>query len=399
MVECLSPKFSVSPMEREQRAAIILNRFTRDSTIMFSTRAISSVLGIEIDEIAGNSFYDYVQDSCLDEAIRCLEAAKENDSITYLRFWSKDPRRGEDMENRHGTTAESERRRGTRGENCKSQTYPGVVSLSKPYLLQSTYRISRRATCYTSERRLLSRNRNLLKSIESELPLDRDGLEVELEVDDVGTATQHPTMRSKPSIEMEAVVFCTSDGLVVVLRQARPPIPMLNPPRPHQQTRGDISAAPWGQQIPQIRYMREPFPTRPLGDTRHMTAPLVGSLEKGQENATSQLINSIRDVAVYAWTLVGTNPDISVHGPGISEARTISPKQQQVWPPVTSKVYRRCETCGQERKTKQAETDFHGGRNVVTAKSGNHGMNFESYPGPSEGDLEDDLAPIPEGGE
>jgi len=51
MLEHLSPKFKMPPMEREPRAALILNRFTRNLTIMYATDPVAQILGIRSDEL------------------------------------------------------------------------------------------------------------------------------------------------------------------------------------------------------------------------------------------------------------------------------------------------------------------------------------------------------------
>ncbi|KKY32087.1 putative potassium voltage-dependent transporter [Diaporthe ampelina] len=98
MLEHLSPKFKMPPVEREPRAALILNRFTRNLSIMFATNAVASVLGLGPDQVKDKSFYRCIQERCLPDAVKCLEGAKANDSIAYLRFWSRDPREAEDLE-------------------------------------------------------------------------------------------------------------------------------------------------------------------------------------------------------------------------------------------------------------------------------------------------------------
>src|SRR5437762_3926803 len=94
MLSHLSAKFKQIPesMSHEPRAALILNRFTRTLTIMYATKAIFDILGISDEEAKGRSFYECIQENCLGEAVRCLESAKANDSIAYLRFWFRDPR-------------------------------------------------------------------------------------------------------------------------------------------------------------------------------------------------------------------------------------------------------------------------------------------------------------------
>ncbi len=96
MLEHLSPKFKMPPMEREPRAALILNRFTRNLSVMFATSSVASILGLRPEQIKDKSFYRCIQENCLPEAVRCLESAKANDSIAYLRFFFRDPREDDD---------------------------------------------------------------------------------------------------------------------------------------------------------------------------------------------------------------------------------------------------------------------------------------------------------------
>ncbi|KAM0503556.1 hypothetical protein ACHAP6_001833 [Verticillium nonalfalfae] len=110
MLEHLSPKFRTQPTEREPRAALIVNRFTRTLTVMFATNAVSTILGVRPDQIKDKSFYECIQENCLPDAIRCLESAKANDSIAYLRFWYRDPRREEDFDEEDEEEEEDERR-------------------------------------------------------------------------------------------------------------------------------------------------------------------------------------------------------------------------------------------------------------------------------------------------
>ena len=84
---------SLDPSGHEPRVAVILNRFTRTLKIMHATRAVSIILGITASELKDRSFYECIKEHCLPEAIRCLEGAKTNESITLLKFWYRDPRR------------------------------------------------------------------------------------------------------------------------------------------------------------------------------------------------------------------------------------------------------------------------------------------------------------------
>jgi hypothetical protein len=164
MLEHLSSKFRAPPQPHEPRATLILNRFTRSLTVMFATNAVSKILSITNDQFKDKSFYECIQDDCLSKAIRCLEGAKSNDSIAYLRFWYRDPRRTEDLdEEMYGTS---------QGAESKDR---GVISCGGKAAPSSP-----------------------AEWLASPLGL----------------------------FEIEAIVSCTSDGLVVVLRRARPMIPM-----------------------------------------------------------------------------------------------------------------------------------------------------------------------------
>ncbi|RMD42025.1 hypothetical protein DV735_g3129, partial [Chaetothyriales sp. CBS 134920] len=93
MLSFLSDKFYQPPKAhcREPRAALFLNRFTRSSTIMFATSSVSTILGLGPEKLTGKSFYYFITENCLADAVKCVESAKSNDSIAYLRFWYRDP--------------------------------------------------------------------------------------------------------------------------------------------------------------------------------------------------------------------------------------------------------------------------------------------------------------------
>ncbi|OCL06179.1 hypothetical protein AOQ84DRAFT_248342, partial [Glonium stellatum] len=94
MLSHLSSKFTLGPAEQthEPRAALFLNRFTRTLTVMYATNGIEQIIGIAGEAMKGRSFYYCIQENCLEDAVRCLETAKGNDSIAYLRFFFRDPR-------------------------------------------------------------------------------------------------------------------------------------------------------------------------------------------------------------------------------------------------------------------------------------------------------------------
>ncbi|KAI0193838.1 hypothetical protein F4808DRAFT_356549 [Astrocystis sublimbata] len=226
MLEYLSPKFKMQPTERESRAALILNRFTRTLTIMFATNTVSSVLGIDSDRLKGRSLYEWIAENCWGDAIKCLEDAKANNSIAYLRFWSRDPQAEDispgDRDNmgmgspddtsvnnsdssvviKHITNVPmtgEQSRMAERGTDRRPPRY-------QPMHVDKVYAEAHGAT--STSHLKTTRNRD------SPRPMTQGESQARC---------REPT----PSCELEAVITCSSDGLVMVLRKARPPIPSL----------------------------------------------------------------------------------------------------------------------------------------------------------------------------
>jgi hypothetical protein len=230
MLEHLSPKFKMPPMEREPRAALILNRFTRKLTIMYATDAVAQILGVHSDELLEKPFYECIQPNCLDEAERCLESAKANESIAYLRFWYKDPRVTPidpvNEEEEDETEMENE-------GNDRSRLNDSVMDVKDPSLKDNRMAINEKSD----------------PQVHRPVDGDRD----EGRSPSSGAHASRPR-RQRPqaprTFELEAVVSCTSDGLVVVLRRARPPIP--DPHAPVMPAalnyENGLFAAPWGLQ-------------------------------------------------------------------------------------------------------------------------------------------------------
>src|ERR1700760_866913 len=98
MLQHLSARFrqNASEQDREPRAALFLNRFTRTLTIMYATSGIEKIVGISSEDMKGRSFYYCIAEASLEEAVRVLESAKGNDSIAYIRFRFRDPRQDDE---------------------------------------------------------------------------------------------------------------------------------------------------------------------------------------------------------------------------------------------------------------------------------------------------------------
>ncbi|KAL2147828.1 hypothetical protein VTI28DRAFT_5600 [Corynascus sepedonium] len=290
MLEHLSPKFKMPPMEREPRAALILNRFTRNLTIMYATDAVTQILGVRSDQLLEKPFYECIQPNCLDEAERCLESAKANESIAYLRFWYKDPRvdpnalGNEDEEDETEDEADD--------ESSQSAT---EVDVKNPNL---------RDNCMD-----LDEDDHRTGDLDDEGTAGADG-----SPNAVGSGRRRPRRSPPQTFELEAVVSCTSDGLVVVLRRARPPIPDPQPPVVPAafNYENGLFAAPWGLQpiepyiSPELLYTFRP-PLLP----QYM--PLRECVKATGGPPLDQLMRSIRDVAVFAWAVAGINPTLAAN--------------------------------------------------------------------------------------
>ena len=59
---------------------------------MYATQAVIAIFGLSVQQLLHKSFYECIQEASLAEAVTSIENAKVNDSMAYLRFWSRDPR-------------------------------------------------------------------------------------------------------------------------------------------------------------------------------------------------------------------------------------------------------------------------------------------------------------------
>jgi hypothetical protein len=351
MLEHLSPKFKMAPVEREPRAALILNRFTRTLTVMFATNAVSTILGVRPDQIKDKSFYECIQENCLPEAIRCLESAKANDSIAYLRFWYRDPRREEDFEDDEAAGDDEEEEEspfssdsegggavlGTPMEveaNNEEQPAIKVEAEDGPWNSASTQPYSGRSSSNTNSNGAFgsnSGNQQYSTSAMHQSPLtDSPAMS---NSDQLVNRSTRPRRRGPiPSFELEAVVSCTSDGLVVVLRKARPPIPTPHPPLLPFDFENGLFAAPWGQQPIRPQYSPDLLYTfRPPLLPHHM--PLRENVKAAGGPPLDQLMRSIRDVAVFAWALVGINGNLAAYSHGLPRDESQPPEGLPIWDP------------------------------------------------------------------
>ncbi|KAK6610565.1 hypothetical protein H4I96_02163 [Botrytis cinerea] len=287
MLENLSFKFRDPVTEtstREPRAALILNRFTRSLTVMYSTEAIEKVLGISKEYIVGKSFYECIQQQCLTESIAAIESAKGNDSIAHLIFWCRDPRHPHEIEELNQALDDASDVSGSEDENEGDAVGGNSNSAPSPTTTRATSQPSRESVIRRNNRQRSAAN-----------------------------PSTGQVLAVFQQIQLEAVISCTSDGLVVILRKA-PATSRIE----HQ------AIAPWGVN-PIAPHVVQPDPNDRFVHGHEATA-----LQPGASKEES--IKSIREVAVFAWALCGINGNIGAYGRGIPGPRS-QPPALPVWNP------------------------------------------------------------------
>lgn len=361
MLEHLSSKFRAEPAQREPRAAIILNRFTRTLTVMYATDAVNSILGVTAEQFKDKSFYECIQENCLSDAIRCLESAKANDSIAYLRFWYRDPRRAEDLDEEmyeasvssdsedggvelnehmdvdiapapeasgHGSAPESSSARQSSHESSAdgAPIHTPIRNNTSPQSLQNANGRTSSGESSTdlehdSANAIFDRAQGSRSSTSSVVVSPENRRRAR-------TVERTPVPPPVDPFEIEAVVSCTSDGLVVVLRRARPSIPATQAPQPAPiplYPHG-LFAAPWGAN-PIRPHQYQPEINNPFH--HGFEAPVVPASGPPLDD----FMNSIREVAVFAWSLAGINGNIASYGHGVPRGEAQPPTGLPVWDP------------------------------------------------------------------
>jgi hypothetical protein len=332
MLEHLRPKFEIAPQPPtgEPRAALILNRFSRTLSIMYSTNAVAKILGVSAEEMHGKSFYECIDESCLSDAIRCLESAKANDSIAYLRFVFRDPRRVEDLDRdqleREASHISSDSEEGgvqlADHENGESDMpIQGVEQTDNgdkhrnagSWAAQAKSKLDSIGSSGSIESKNDSRNAmfdtqpytqsNSNSSTSSAPPLAASG-----ELRTGRRAQRSPQRQFAAPMEVEAVISCTSDGLVVIIRAAP-----YAPPPPASLYANGLFAAPWG--------------ANPILPQNNLSSVNMGG------PPADDFMNSIREVAVFAWALTGINGKIAKHSRGTPRGESVPAQGFPIWDP------------------------------------------------------------------
>ena len=325
MLSYISNKFTQeqAPHSHEPRAALFLNRYTRTSAIMFATSGVANILGIRAEQLIGKSFYFCIAENCLSDAVRCLERAKANDSIAYLRFWFRNPLL-EDDGSRNASVADSDEDGADDGVRIvRPQTSPDVA------IEPSNSSRSERTDNLTPARLYATYNEENLRSssgnstdferrdsdrISDSAPAQRSRSSAS------STSPADPVQLNLEPIEVEAVVSCSSDGLVVVLRRARPLIPQAaHATEPVNYDHG-VFAAPWALE--------------PIGVERTLDGgALDAAVAPGSELRPSPVMSAIRDVAAFAWSLTGINGAMVDLARGKPSGEAQPPGGLPIWDP------------------------------------------------------------------
>jgi hypothetical protein len=298
MLQHLSARFKqdANQQSNEPRAALFLNRFTRTLAIMYATSGIEDIIGISGEDLKGRSFYHCIAENCLTDAVSCLETAKGNDSIAYMRFMFRDPRQDdepidetyEDVETPPGETFDAE---------MTDATTPPADAAS------------------TGRPQVISRNSS------------------------ASSGNETPASDSTAPLELEAIVSCTSDGLVVCLRRARTPVPSAIHStywsnQPVIQPYTGYFAAPWGLQpvyhpfVP-IGFSPMSYPGMPMayGGPPSVAPSPVDSADQ------QAFLRAIQECGVFAWDLVGINGTLADIARGQPAGRAAPPEGPAVWAP------------------------------------------------------------------
>lgn len=339
MLSHISHKFQ-QPSKRqshEPRAALFLNRFTRTLTIMYATTGVEEILGIPSSTLQGKSFYYCIAENCLSDAVRCLENAKGNDSIAYLRFWFRSPLNADPAESSNTATDDSDEDMTTEGSI--DQEVGGGVALR-----DESSSVDSRAVRSDEDMDLDRPSddnvpQSRTSSGDSADPIDtHEGVFGTHRVTDssASSAPESPSDQRTGSdsggpIELEAVISCASDGLVVCLRRARPmiPQPLSRPARPMYEN--GLFAAPWADEpiVPNVA-------SRPQYENTTTFAPSLGPRGAQQHIPAGgpdrhDFMAAIRDQAIFAWALTGINGSLHKYAAGSPLGESLPPTGLPIW--------------------------------------------------------------------
>lgn len=318
---------------------------------MFATNGVTDILGIRPELLISKSFYMCIAENCLQEAVRCLESAKANDSIAYLRFWFRNPlheeQANQDVQMDDTRSSEDEDEGGVHlnGHRVEEASDEAMQTDSPHAQSGSEARTSEVSTeqetsdnVREDKSRSSSGNSTDLDGNANENIFDRPSHGSSASSRTLGTPDEerqrnlHPQQQQR-QIEVEAVVSCTSDGLIVIMRRARPIIPQnLQQSAPPAYTNG-FFASPWA--INPIMPSQPPPQYNDYGF--HPPAATEQFAQAAAPGPDSQdFMSTIRDVAVFAWSLTGINGSLVQYGRGKPVGESTPPGGVPVWDPKSN---------------------------------------------------------------
>jgi len=352
---------------------------------MFATSCISQIIGLRSDQLIGKSFYYCIAENCLPDAVKCLESAKANDSIAYLRFRFRNPLQGESTREPSMDIVSSED-----GEDDDDGGVPlrnGLRSHSSVEMADPSPSNDGTPVPRANGSRSLPRTNDSSPQVDGELESEEDhrsrqphdglprGSLQQLSDDIVSrtaqadghqsgmnghvTQAEHNACNHRSSvatssdsstssgdrvfdrpaglqrnesmstpgeevddgIELEAVVSCSSDGLVVILRRAKPLVPSTVGATETSSSENGVFASPWALD-----------PVMPPS-TQESTGPADVTYPASPPPAEAGFMDAIRDVAVFAWSLTGIHGGLTQYARGKPSGESLPPGGLPVWDP------------------------------------------------------------------
>lgn len=351
MLSYLSSKFHQEPRPhiREPRAALFLNRFTRTSTVMYATSGVREVLGLEPEDINGKSFYYCIEESCLQDSMKCLESAKANDSIAYLRFKFRNPLQHpsrthsvamsdiseSDEDEDGGVAIPDSRSSASMRDSVTPQPNGGAQLVDGVHSSDSVPRLNGMGSGPGPSPNYDPLDSHLFpphadrngrsssdQSMDQEAGAAREAIFDQPEgMHSNSLSTNTTPDEDAPAIELEAVISCTSDGLVVVLRRAHPLVPASLSETSAPQYEAGMFASPWATdpEMPPAISQTSPMP--------NVAFPAMA------DPAEAGFMAAIRDVAVFAWSLTGINGSLAQYSKGNPRDDATPPGGLPIWDP------------------------------------------------------------------
>lgn len=306
---------------------------------MYATSGLSAILGLEPGEIIGKSFYYCIQENCLPDAIKCLESAKANDSIAYLRFWYRDPLQQRSRAHSEALpedgSDEDEEGGVALGGGGRSDSSISMTDASTPRPAEALDQVTRPQDAGQVAPQPRPSEPHPARVVNGEVHRTTSDNSTYTEGNDPDTVFDRPDSNRRESsqtppedlepeaLEIEAVVSCSSDGLVVILRKARPLVPQGLGATESPYYANGLFASPWA-----------PEPVMPPTMEQSTVAPFASfPTVAATDNVDTGFMAAIRDVAVFAWSLTGINGSLAQYARGHAGAEALPPDGLPIWDP------------------------------------------------------------------